>query len=115
MSDDANDRTKPIRDLLGSLSKPVPRPRQCGGAIVPATRDTWRAIGRKHNVDFVLDTLEALPADGSQGEVRVACEHEVLSKMGVGGLVTLATCARCAGVESDIRKSLADLLKIQVH
>ena len=41
------DRTKPIRDLLSALGTVSPtqrRPTLCGGALVPVTRETERAI-----------------------------------------------------------------------
>jgi hypothetical protein len=108
MSDD--DRTKPIRDLLGSLGSPRPRPMLCGGALISATSRDWQAIARRYNVDLVESTIEALPKDGSQGEVRVDCANAVRSGIGdVGHPVQYATCERCAGIERSIRKGLAEL------
>lgn len=107
MSDE--DRTKPIRDLLGSLSKPVTRQAHCGGALISATARDWQAIARRYNVDLVTGSIEALPKDGSQGEVRVDCGNPVRTVNGVGGPVTMATCERCAGIERSIRKGLAEL------
>lgn len=102
------DRCAPIRDLLDGLTgQPKPRPRICGGAILRVTRDTYQAMARRYAVDFVEPVT--LPPDGSAGEARVVCDAPVLEIMGVGGPVQLATCARCAGIEADQRRMLADV------
>lgn len=103
------DRTKPIRELLGALGKPTPRLGHCGGALISATAKDWQAIARRYNVDLVTSSVEALPKDGSQGEVRVDCANPVRTEAGVGGPVTMASCERCAGIERSIRKGLAEL------
>lgn len=101
------ERCAPIRNLLDGLNgQPAERSTRCGGAIVPVTLDTWMAIARRHDVDLILPIQP--PAEGSF-DARVACTSEVLTARGVGGLVQLATCARCAGVESTVRKMLAEV------
>lgn len=100
----SEDRTKPIRELLGALDSPTVRPMRCGGAIVPVTRDSFFTMQRVLDVDFVP---MALPAEGS-ADARVACTADVLTKPGVGGLVHDGTCARCASVEQRVRRLLAE-------
>lgn len=100
----SEERTKPIRELLGALGSSAVRPMRCGGAIVPVTRESFQAMQRVLDVDFVpMD----LPAEGS-ADARVACTSEVLTKRGVGGLVHDGTCARCAAVEQRVRRLLAE-------
>lgn len=102
------DRCAPIRDLLDGLTgEPKPRPTRCGGAILRVTVHTWQAIARRYAVDFVEPMV--LPADGSAGDVRVVCDAPVLDVAGIGGPIHLATCARCAGIEANQRRMLADV------
>ena len=101
------DRCAPIRNLLDGLNgQPTPRPTKCGGAIVPVTQDTWQALARRHDVDLVLP--RDAPKEGTF-DARVACTNDVLEKRGVGGVVYDGTCARCAAVEINVRKLLADI------
>jgi hypothetical protein len=102
-----DDRCAPIRSLLDGLTgQPAPRPTKCGGAIVPVTHDTWQAVARRHDVDLVLP--DSPPKEGPF-EARVDCRNDVLAKRGVGGTVHDGTCARCAGVEMNVRKLLAEV------
>jgi len=106
--------TKPIQDLLlaldtcltpmaaaaGLRANRAPRPDNCGGAIVPVSRDNWQAMQR--NLDVDLDVPD-LPPMGTV-EARVVCEAPVLEAAGVTGRpVQYATCARCAAIESRLR------------
>lgn len=96
-----------ITALLSGLDgKTKPRPKHCGGAIVPVTLGTYQAIERRHDVDLLLP--DDPPREGTF-EARVSCSNEVLAKHGVGGLVYDGTCARCAGVEMAVRKLLAEV------
>lgn len=102
-----DDRCAPIRNLLDGLNgQPTARPTKCGGVLVPVTRDTWQAVSRLHDVDLVLPTDP--PKEGTF-DARVACTNDVLAKHGVGGVVYDGTCARCAGVEMNVRKLLAEV------
>lgn len=101
----AEERTKPIRELLAGLGGPAKvRPKHCGGALVPVTRDSFQTMARNLDVDFhPVD----IPPEGSV-DARVACTNEVLTRRGVGGLVCDATCARCAGIEARLRSIRAE-------
>jgi hypothetical protein len=102
-----DDRCAPIRNLLDGLNgQPTARPTKCGGAIIPVTLDTWQAMARRHDVDLVMP--QNAPREGTF-EARVACSNDVLAKRGVGGTVYDGTCARCAGVEINVRKLLAEV------
>lgn len=96
-----------ITALLAGLDGKVrPRPKMCGGAIIPVTRDTWQAHARRYDVDLKLPDEPPL----GTFDARVACDREVLETMGVGGaLVQIATCARCAGIEESVRRMLAEV------
>lgn len=104
-----DDRTRPIAALLGRLDgKPRARLGMCGGALLRVARDTVQAYARLYDVDFA-EPLE-LPEDGSPGDARVVCDQPVLEARGVGGgLVQLATCARCASIEARERGRLAEV------
>lgn len=109
------DRTAPIRTLLGDLDGQIrPRPTKCGGAIVPVTMGTYQATARLFDVDFTTD-IDDLPKDGSRFDARVACTSDVrATEVGLVGVpVQYATCERCANIEKRLRQALAAKLANQ--
>ena len=102
------DRCAPIRDLLGRLDgRPKPRPSRCGGALLSVDRASYEAMASR-GTEWATP-IEDVPDDGTKVDARVACDADLLEKVGVAGKpVQLSSCARCAGLESGARELLAE-------
>ena len=110
MSGDGSDYVAPQRigiDLgaLGQRTAERPRHRECPGALLPITRNTFDSF--VDGGELFVTRRKDMPSDGSKADARVYCRREVMSKArSIGGTVYYGLCSSCSGLEADLRAEL---------